>query len=116
MEHDKDCTLNHQGSAKTMEAQGAVILFRRSMDLYGLQYTTFVGDGDSSAYGSVVDSHPYGPNIIIQKEDCVGHIQGRMGEHLKRIVEQYKGIPFINSYLIMDPFLLIEWKQNFTKP
>ncbi|CAG2208778.1 unnamed protein product [Mytilus edulis] len=91
VEHDKVCTLNHEGSAKTMEAQGAVMLFRRSQNFNGLQYTTFVGDGDSSAYGSVVDSHPYGPNIIIQKEDCVGHIQGRMGKHLKRLVDQNKG-------------------------
>lgn len=57
VEHDKVCTLNHEGSAKTMEAQGAVILFCRSEELHGLQYTTFVGDGDSSAYGSVVDTH-----------------------------------------------------------
>ena len=85
VEHDKVCTLNHEGSAKTMEAQGAVILFRRSEELHGLEYTTCVGDGDSSANSSVVDSHPYGPNIIIQKE-------GRMGKHLKRVVEQYKGM------------------------
>ncbi|CAG2204023.1 unnamed protein product [Mytilus edulis] len=92
VEHDKVCTLNHEGSAKTMEAQGAVMLFRRSEEFNGLQYTTFVGDGDSLAFGSVVDTHPYGPNIIIQKEDGVGHIQGRMGKHLKRLVDQNKGI------------------------
>ncbi|CAG2244377.1 unnamed protein product [Mytilus edulis] len=91
VEHEKDCTLNHDGSAKTMEAQGAVILFRRSEEKHSLQYTTYVGDGDSSAYGNVVDSRPYGPNIIIAKEDCVGHIQGRMGKHLRRLVDQYKG-------------------------
>ncbi|CAC5368666.1 unnamed protein product [Mytilus coruscus] len=90
VEHDKVCTLNHEGSAKTMEAKGAVMLFRRSQDFNGLQYTTFVGDGYSSAFGSVIDSHPYGPTIIIQKEDCVGHIQGRMGKHLKRLVDQNK--------------------------
>ncbi|CAG2231222.1 unnamed protein product [Mytilus edulis] len=91
VEHEKDCTLNHDGSAKTMEAQGAVILFRRSEEKHSLQYTTYVGDGDSSAYGNVVDSRPYGPNIIIAKEDCVGHIQGRMGKHLRRLDDQYKG-------------------------
>ncbi|CAC5366935.1 unnamed protein product [Mytilus coruscus] len=91
VEDEKDCTLNHDGSSKTMEAQGAVILFRRSVEKHGLQYTTYVGDGDSSAYGNVVDSRPYGPNVIIAKEDCVGHIQGRMGKHLRRLVDQYKG-------------------------
>ncbi|XP_076082651.1 uncharacterized protein LOC143053758 [Mytilus galloprovincialis] len=73
-----------------MEAQGAVILFRRSEKKHSLQYTTYVGDGDSSAYGNVVDSRPYGPNIIIAKEDCVGHIQGRMGKHLRCLIDQYK--------------------------
>ena len=59
--------------------------------LRGLRYTTYVGDGDSAAYGSVVDARPYGPDIVIKKEDCVGHIQGRMGKHLRRLVDQHKG-------------------------
>ena len=89
--HEEKCTLNHQGSAKSMEAEGAVLLFARSEMLRGLRYTTYVGDGDSAAYGSVVDARPYGPDIVIKKEDCVGHIQGRMGKHLRRLVDQHKG-------------------------
>ncbi|CAC5406686.1 unnamed protein product [Mytilus coruscus] len=46
VEHEKYCTLNHDGSAKTMKEQGAVILFRRSVEKHSLQYTTYVGDGD----------------------------------------------------------------------
>lgn len=89
-----------------MEAQGAVILFRRSEEKHSLQYTTYVGDGDSSAYGNVVDSRPYGPNIIIAKEDCVGHIQGRMGKHLRRLVDQYKGT--VQYIVLPSPFLIIK--------
>ncbi|XP_014676758.1 PREDICTED: uncharacterized protein LOC106816647, partial [Priapulus caudatus] len=48
-----DCHLNHFGSAGSMEAQGAKILWERSVEKYGLRYTTFVGDGDSSAFSMI---------------------------------------------------------------
>ncbi|CAC5384976.1 unnamed protein product [Mytilus coruscus] len=115
VEHETDCTLNHDGSAKTMEAQGAVILFRRSVEKHSLQYTTYVGDGDSSAYGNVVDSRPYGPNIIIAKEDCVGHIQGRMGKHLRRLVDQYKADSLLEDEIKkVEELVSLYTKQNNT--
>ncbi|XP_070579536.1 uncharacterized protein [Ptychodera flava] len=51
-------------------------------------YTTFVGDGDSSAYHAVKNIYE---DVEIQKEECVGHIQKRMGTRLRRLVDQYKG-------------------------
>ena len=59
--HKPDCLLNHTGSSQSMESAGAVELFRCTVRKYGLQYKTFIGDGDSKNYDNVVKSAPYGP-------------------------------------------------------
>lgn len=41
-----------------------------------------MGDGDCAAYPSVVESKPYGPDFVIDKLECVGHVQKRW-QHLK---------------------------------
>ena len=74
-----------------MEAAGALALFERSEEKLGLKYTTFIGDGDSSAYTTVSNAQPYGPLNPINKEECVSHITKRMGTGLRDIVEKHKG-------------------------
>ena len=74
-----------------MESEGCKVLWGRSEANLQLRYTTFVGDGDSSAYRVVQQEQPYGPNIEIVKKDCVGHIQKRMGTGLRNLVASYKG-------------------------
>ncbi|XP_060607879.1 uncharacterized protein LOC132760007 [Ruditapes philippinarum] len=66
-------------------------IYRRSLEKRGLRYTVFVGDGDSSSYRSVIKQNIYGPDIKITKENCVGHIQKRMGNKLRKIVQENKG-------------------------
>ena len=95
IQHEPDCTMNHDGSSKAMEEEGAKLMFSRSEAMHGLRYTTYLGDGDSSSYSGVVKSRPYGPHIDINKEDCVGHIQKRMGTSLRKVTDTYKGIYFI---------------------
>eukprot|EP00794_Sanderia_malayensis_P001018 gene1018-339_t len=51
-DHVSKCNINHTGFNDSMEAEGGISIFLRSVDL-GLRYTTFVGDGDSSCYGDV---------------------------------------------------------------
>ena len=41
-----------------------------------------IGDRDSSAYQSVVDSNPY-QGLIPEKVECIGHVQKRVGSGLK---------------------------------
>ena len=41
-----NCELNYQGSTPSMESVGATNLFERSVDKYGLGYTSFSGHGD----------------------------------------------------------------------
>ena len=67
-----------------MEAAGAVDMWSRSVDLHKAQYVEFIGDGDCSSYRDVVRSAPYGADVSIEKVECVGHIQKRMGGRLRK--------------------------------
>jgi hypothetical protein len=89
--HEEKCPLNHEGSAQSMEAEGAVRLFQRSEDVNGLRYNPYVGDGDSKSYLRVVKAQPYGPTFVIEKEECIGHIQKRMGTRLRKLLPKFKG-------------------------
>ena len=86
--HDPVCQINHKGSSESMEAAGAEEIFLRSIEKRRLRYTLFVGDGDSSCYGKVAEAlqHLY----PIEKEECVGHIQKRMGTAALRNLEKVR--------------------------
>jgi hypothetical protein len=55
MEHvtSGDCDINFTGSSPAMEADGAVVLWRRSLERHGIRYKWMVSDGDSKAFSSV---------------------------------------------------------------
>lgn len=57
-----------------MEVRGALEVFRRSEDLHGVRYLRFLGDGDFKA--------AYGEGVDIEKLECIGHVQKRMGNRL----------------------------------
>lgn len=84
------CTINHFGSSGAMESAGAITIFKRSQNLHKLRYTGYIGDGDSNSYKSVTDSAPYG-NTKIEKLECVGHVQKRMGTRLRNLRTMMKG-------------------------
>ena len=88
--HEDLCSLNFKKSSKAMEAEGAVMLFSRSVEKLGLQYTSFIADGDSSSYKAINDAKPYG-EVKVHKKDCVGHVQKRMGTGLRKVVAENKG-------------------------
>ena len=89
-------------SAESMEKEAAVEMFKRSIPLYNLKYTTYVGDGDSSSYGEVCDAmfKKYGDEYIVVKEDCVGHIQKRMGTNLRTLKKNSKGKNYLMDSLL----------------
>ena len=68
------CPIDHGGSAGAMEAAGALEIFKRSVRLYDLRYTTDRGDGDSKSYKEIVDANVY-PGHEIKKSECVGHVR-----------------------------------------
>ena len=69
-----------------MEPDSAKIYWERSAS-NKLRFTTFVGDRDSSSYDWVAKLADYG----VVKEDCIGHIQKRMGTGLRDVLKCNKG-------------------------
>ena len=92
--HKTECCINHVGSSDFMETQGAKSIFLRSISTRNLRYTTFVGDGDSSCFGVVAKacSEMHGQEYIVVKEECVGHVQKRMGSRLRSYKTKCRGL------------------------
>ena len=72
------CLINHEGSPSSMESNGAVKSFQRSIGKHGVRYVNYIGDGD-----------PY-PDKTINKLECIGHIQKRVGTNLIRLTHKNK--------------------------
>ena len=85
------CPANHAGSSSSMESAGAIQIFKRSVDKFNLQYTKYLGGGDSSSFSAVNQSHPYGADVEIQKLECIGHIQKRVGGRLRALKLKMRG-------------------------
>ena len=54
-----DCQKNLAGSAGSMESEGMLCIFKRSEEKNGLQYTSYLGDGNSKSYRTVSDAGIY---------------------------------------------------------
>lgn len=91
--HKSRCQINYDGSSGGMEGAGALAIFKRSIDQRQLKYTTFVGDGDSDTFKVVKEgmNEMYGTRYQVTKEECIGHIQKRMGNAIRRYVKDMKG-------------------------
>ena len=74
--------MNHKGSFGAMESAWAVEVFRRSIPFLNFRFTGYNGGGDSNSYASVVADGPY-DDVDIRKLECAGHVQKRMGRHLR---------------------------------
>lgn len=84
------CNRNHFGSAGNMEVEGIKKMFHRSEAENGVRYCSYIGDGDTATYPAICDSQPYGPDVTIVKEECVGHVQKRMYSRLSKLKEKNK--------------------------
>ena len=71
-----DCDINFDGSSPAMEAEGASIIWRRSIELHNLRYKWMVSDGDSKAFRTV--ENVYMETKVI-KLDCVDYIKREWG-------------------------------------
>jgi hypothetical protein len=83
------CKYNYQGSAGGMESEGAKRVFQRSIDNRRLRYIQYLGDGDSKSYMNVKNTYP---DIEIEKLECVGHYQKRVGTRLRTLKKIEKGL------------------------
>ena len=87
---DHECPIKHVGSAGSMEAKGVVDCFQSSVDNRKLRYTKLIGDGDSKTHASILTADPY-PGIKVEKLECIGHIQKRVGSRLRKLRSTHKG-------------------------
>lgn len=116
--HLGSCTANYLGTSGGMEVKGAIEIFKRSLPLYGVKYTEYLGDGDTNAYKSVSESEPYGPHTTISKLECVGHVQKRMGTRLRKLKEKSKkkilsdGKPLTGKNRLTDSAIPVQKNSN----
>ena len=67
--------------------------FKMAETKYGLRYTKFIGDGDSSVYPTLVTEVP-GWGHVIRKVECANHCIKCYRSSLEKLVHdkpQYKG-------------------------
>ncbi|GFW09915.1 uncharacterized protein TNCV_4252441 [Trichonephila clavipes] len=76
---------NYSGSAGKMEVDGMLRIFNRSEKLHNLKYSNYIGDGDTKTFNALSENKPYGDDHLIQKIECVGHVQKRMGTRLRKL-------------------------------
>jgi len=82
---DGKCQANHTGPSGNMEVDAIKIMFHRSMNNQ-VKYRNYIGDGDSKSYTGLINSKPYGEEFVINKKECEGHVQKRMGTRLRNVV------------------------------
>ena len=59
----------------------------RSVEQLNLRFINFIGDGDSNTYYEVVKANPYGDRYPVNKGECLGHIQKRVGS--RKLKKEY---------------------------
>ena len=88
------CSANYKGSAPTMEVTGAKRMFSRSTDNRKLRYVEMYSDGDSKTYPAIKDIYVNSndSDIEVQKKECVGHVQKRVGTRSRKLKKEVKGL------------------------
>ena len=65
-----------------MESEGALIIWKRSIENLNLQYTHYISDGDTKSYNVLETNNLYGVPIV--KHDCVGHCSKTNGQSIAK--------------------------------
>ena len=86
--HREHCDVNHTGSSSSMETEAAKVMWARSMDLIGAQYTSILGDGDAAVLSALNTLQPYGADVTIEKRECINHMSKRMFKGLEKVVKE----------------------------
>ncbi|XP_071652157.1 uncharacterized protein [Temnothorax longispinosus] len=89
--HEAECTANHEELSGKMEVEAIVEMFKHSETLHGVKYENYIGDGDSKTYSGILNAAPY-EDITVNKKECIGHVQKRMGTRLRECKKKNKGL------------------------
>ena len=75
-----------------MEPLGTLRLFQRSLD-HNIRYKYMVSDGDSKTHSLLVREGVYSSDLDdqVEKLDCVGHVQKRLGTALRNLKMKHRG-------------------------
>ncbi|CAD6216493.1 GSCOCG00011338001-RA-CDS, partial [Cotesia congregata] len=66
-----------------MEASIIVEGFNCSVEMHGLIYACFVGDGDSNVHKTILDNNPYKDyDIMVSKKECKNHLFRNFCHHI----------------------------------
>ena len=74
-----------------MEPEGADRIFQRSVEKHNLRYTEFYGDGDSKSFTRVKGVYE-DDGIEMEKKECIGHVQKRVGTALHKLKQENPGL------------------------
>ena len=72
-----------------MEAAGVINIFKRLVETKKLRYTIYLGDGDCKSFKDIVGSNIY-PGHEVEKHECIGHVQKRVGYRLRTYKSDYR--------------------------
>lgn len=61
------------------------------MEKHNLRYSRFIGDGDTNTFKKLSEAKPYGNDFTVEKLECVGHVQKRLGTRLRNLKRTRKG-------------------------
>ena len=89
IDHEASCKSKYKGFAGGMEAAGATKMFQRSVEKHGVRYVSYYGDGDIKSYEEVKNVYP---EITVEKYECIGHYQKRVGNRLRKLRAKPKGL------------------------
>ncbi|GFX46045.1 uncharacterized protein TNCV_1920121 [Trichonephila clavipes] len=80
---------------------GVLSIFQRSETSRKACYTQYLGDGDSKGFLTIKEAKVYG-DTEVEKLECVGHVQKRMGTRLRNILKMGKGIKLSDGKIFRD--------------
>ncbi|KAK3920751.1 AP-1 complex subunit beta-1 [Frankliniella fusca] len=86
----QECSINFTEASGNMESAGALLMFQRSLTVAKMKYVKFLSDGDAKTLSVLNKAKPYGPDFVIEKEECVNHVSKRMGTALRSLVQENK--------------------------
>ena len=79
-----ECSINHVGSAGSVETSSLKECFMTSVETKKLRYTNYIGEGDSKSYNDIFQADPY-EGIGVDKLECIGHIQKSVEIRLRKL-------------------------------
>ncbi|GFW98564.1 uncharacterized protein TNCV_822801 [Trichonephila clavipes] len=69
---------------------------------YNVRYVQYLGDGDSKGFLRVQESNIYGDEFPVEKLECIGHVQKRMGARLRAPKNNLKSTKLSDNKPISD--------------